>query len=376
MIRIKTITFHRALNHGSVLQAYALQQFVVSTLSTHNIDCKYEIIDYHSEMQRELYSIFHQGWTIKSIVKNLIALRYYRSLKKREAAFNKFLDEHFSLTGKYLTEEDLKVNPPCADLFISGSDQIWNVRSKDFASSYYFDFLPDNSERVSFAASFGPLKIDWGKYHKQKFSTLLTRYKYISVREEGSADNVEYLTGKRPLVLADPTFLLNRNDWSKVENKNIKEKKPYILLYALEPTKEQLRLVKDISNKLSLPVIVLRYNNKNDWFNNFEKRYAAGPAEFLSYISQASLVLTSSFHGTAFSLIYRKPFYVLNGESDARIKSILVKTKLLDRIINLSDQISMASLKAPDFTAAEKLIEMNTIESKRYILNSITPDEG
>lgn len=371
-MNIKTITFHRAQNHGSVLQTYALKEFVTKTLQSQGIDNTYEIIDYSPETQSQLYSIFQSGISLKSCIKNIIALRYYQALKNRQISFNTFLDKHLNLTKlQYSSSQQLRDNLPQADLYISGSDQIWNVRSRDFSMSYYFDFLPEDKLRISFATSFGPLKIDWDKYDAKKIGNLLRRYKNISVREDGSADNVEHLIGYRPLILADPTFLLTRDEWSKVENKSIKEKHPYILLYALEPTKEQLRIVRKISKQLSLPVIVLRYNNKNDWFNTFEKRYAAGPAEFLSYISQASLVLTSSFHGTAFSIIYNKPFYVLNGSSDARIKSILQKSNLISQSIDDSD-IDKVSIELPDFTQAHQFIENNLNQSVLYIINSMS----
>lgn len=322
-MKIRTITFHRAQNHGSILQAYALQEFVKTCCKKNGIDCDYKIIDFIPEFQSELYAIFHKHGGIKSFVKNAINLLHYKSLVVRQSRFQQFIDDYLDTTEVYAGRGSLSCYTDMADLYISGSDQIWNVRAQDSSPSYFYDFLPASAKRISYAASFGPLKIDWGKYDSALYSQLLGQYSEISVREQGSADNIVKLIGKNPKILPDPTLLLSKEMWKHIASTEAKEAKPYILLYALEPTKTQLKLVRLISEIQGLEVIVLRYNNKNDWFNAFEHRYGAGPREFISYILNAELIVTTSFHGTAFSINFEKPFWVIDGLNDARIGAIL-----------------------------------------------------
>lgn len=369
-MKITTITFNHAHNHGSMLQTFALQQFVKKLGHTRNVDIDYIVIDYYTSFQQKLYDIFQKGISTKSIIKNCIAILHYAKLKTRHEKFDCFIQTHCQLTKRYCTLQEIANDIPVADVYISGSDQIWNVRSRDFSDAYYLPFVK-LGKRISYAASFGPLKIDWDKYHAAKYTSLLSEYQAISVREEGSADNVEQLIGNRPKVHLDPTFMLTADEWRKIQsNANYKDGK-YILLYCLEPSKSQIRMAKAISRKLNLPVVVLRYNNKNDWFNPFIHKYDAGPMDFLSYIDHAALVLSSSFHGTAFSLIYHKPFYVFNGLTDNRISSILNNVGLENRSIENIADIAKVSLEAIDAKRIEDFLNKERARSTQYLIDSI-----
>lgn len=363
-LKIATITFNHAHNHGSMLQTYALQQFVCKLGANAGVDIDYKVIDYDTDKQRELYAVFKKSFSSKSIVKNCITFLHITDIMKRHLKFEQFLRNYCSLTRRYRNPEELEADAPDADVYISGSDQLWNVRASDFSTVYYLPFVK-TGKCISYAASFGPLKIDWSKYGITTYSLLLSKYASISTREQGSADNVEKLLGKRPAVHVDPTFLLTVDEWRTIQsNVNYKNGK-YILMYCLEPSREQLRMTKAISNKIGLPIVVLRYNNKNDWFNPFVHKYDAGPRDFLSYIDNAAMVLSSSFHGTAFSLIYRKPFYVFNGLTDNRIASILARTGLEDRSIDSIKDIERVEVKSLD----NKLVETFITEERQHSVN-------
>lgn len=369
-MKIATITFNHAHNHGSMLQTYALQQFICKLGKQSGVPVEYTIIDYDTDLQRELYSIFKSGFSTKSIVKNLIALLHYRDLKIRHSQFESFLHKNCNLSKRYATSEELEDHAPEADVYISGSDQLWNVRSRDFSDAYYLPFVK-SGKRISYAASFGPLRIDWSKYDAKKYTTLLSKYSAISVREEGSRDNVEKLLGQRPEVHLDPTFMLTANEWRTIQSKANYNKGKYILLYCLEPSKEQVRMADAISKKLKLPIVVLRYNNKNDWFNPFIHKYDAGPQDFLSYIDHAALVLSSSFHGTAFSLIYHKPFYVFNGMSDNRISFILRSVGLEMRSIETISDVDKVELKSIDGQRVERFLNEERERSALYLMKHL-----
>lgn len=365
-IKIATITFNHAHNHGSMLQAYALQQFICKLGEDANIDVDYKIIDFNTDKQRELYAVFKKDFSLKSIVKNSIAFLHVFALKKRHCKFEQFLKEYCNLTCRYSNQEDLEKNVPEADIYISGSDQLWNVRALDFSKVYYLPFVK-RGKKISYAASFGPLKIDWRKYGETTYASMLSEYSAISTRETGSADNVEKLLGKRPEVHVDPTFLLTKEEWRNIQSDVNHKNGKYILLYCLEPSYEQMRMANLISKKLNLPILVLRYNNKNDWFNIFDHKYDAGPKDFLSYIDNAAMILSSSFHGTAFSLIYHKPFFVFNGMSDNRISSILTRTGLTDRSINSVSDVDNVKIRPLDDELVEKFISEERERSAQFL---------
>lgn len=323
MKKVAAITFHRAHNYGSVLQAYALKQVVESLYREKGEAVDYSVIDFYSQVQEELYRVYRPMNSAKALVKNAIALPYGKQLKIKHHKFMEFAAKNLNLTKRYRTPEELQAAPPEADVYLSGSDQIWNVRARDYSPAYYFSFLPDTAKRVSYAASLGPLPIDWEKYDGQSCRKWLEMYSAISVREPGSQKNLAAISEKETSVHVDPTILLTDAQWRKIQSDANYHNGQYILLYCLEPTREQLRMADAISKKLGLPIVVLRCNNKNDMFNHFVKRYDAGPEDFLAYMDHAALVLSSSFHGTAFSLIYHKPFYCFHGMRDNRISGIL-----------------------------------------------------
>lgn len=364
--KVGTVTFHRAQNYGSILQTYALQRVVCELGKNLGLDIDYKVIDIMPKAQKNLYSIYKKGFNTTNVIKNLVAFFYYRKLTLKQKKFADFLQSNINLTNFCQNQESLEEIGAEMDYCISGSDQIWNVRSQDFETFYYLDFVK-NAKKISYSASFGPLQIDWSKYNADKYRELLNAYDYISTREVGSQKNVEILTGKKAEIHVDPTLLLSKEQWQQIQSDANYRNGKYILLYCLEPTKQQLEIVKKISKKLHLPVVVTKYNNKNDIFNNFVKKYDAGPQDFLALIDNAALVITSSFHGTAFSLIYQKNFYVLNGRTDNRISDILDKVGLIERSIESIDEIKNVNLKNIDFSCVEKFLKEEQQRSKDYL---------
>lgn len=368
--KIAVITFHRAHNFGSVLQTYALQKYVQKVGQENGIELDYTVIDLYTKVQEELYKVFKPWRNPRNAVKNILTIPYAKALRIKHGKFTRFVSERFRLTKRYINEEKLRNDPPEADYYISGSDQIWNVRAKDFSSAYFLDFVP-KGKKISYAASLGPMMINWADYDAESCSSALSEYAAVSVREQGSADNVAAISDVKCDIHVDPTLLLSAAEWRKVQSDANYHDGQYILLYCLEPTKEQLAMADAVSRKLNLPIVVLRYNNKNDMFNHFVKKYDSGPEDFLAYIDHAALVLSSSFHGTAFSLIYHKPFYVFNGMKDNRIASILTKTKMTERSLESVSDTERVTLEAPDAQVIEKLLNEERQKSRAYLKQAL-----
>lgn len=370
MRKIDVMTFHRAHNFGSVLQAYALQTFIEKLHQESHIDMEYTLIDFFTRDQEELYNIYKRCNCPQNIIKNMIAFRYAKQLKMKYNKFDAFIEKYFKLTKRYYNETELIQDPPRANYYLSGSDQIWNVRARDSSTAYYLNFV-NSGKRLSYAASLGPMKIDWRKYNSTECANALQKYAAVSVREQGSLENIQAISHIKCSIHVDPTLLLTAEEWRKIQSDANYKGGQYILLYCLEPSKEQIRIADAVSKKLNLPVIILRYNNKNDMFNHFVKKYDSGPADFLAYIDHAALVLSSSFHGTVFSIIYHKPFYSLNGLTDNRISSILRKTNMLDRSLESLNDVERVNLSEPNDVSIEELIDQEKTRSREYLMEAL-----
>lgn len=368
-INVLAITFHRAENYGSMLQAFALQEFVKGIRE----NVKYDILDYAPNVQKNLYRVVPPVKDIKSALKSIVAFRYYGQLCKKKNNFNKFLDEYLECTPiVHSSKKNLKSVINGVDLCIFGSDQIWNTNGEDFDWIYMGEGIPV-LRKISYAASMGSGYFieGWNREHREKTKQLLDDFMELSVRESGAKKALMSIT-KNSLKVSqniDPIFLLSKEEWiSKLSIKKENRGK-YILFYSLNPDKLVMKMIKEIENKLGIPVVVTKFNNMHDIINLFEKKYDTGPIEFLELLYNAELVVSTSFHGVAFSILFNRPFYAINPYSDSRLESILDFCKLEDRSIqNIEDikNIKDKWLKI-EFSLANRAIELERKKSKVYL---------
>lgn len=361
MLKIAAITFHGAHNYGSMLQTYALQTFVEKLAKEEEKEISYDILNFRTEFQKNLYKP-KAIRSIKDLIKKFMTLPYSKKLNNQNLAFEAFLKSNLHTTREVNTLEELRVLAKNYDVIISGSDQIWNIRARDFSFAYLLDGV--DCKKISYAASLGPLDIDWSKYDAERYTELLKDYSAISLREQRSKDMVDSLLGtKESEIHVDPTLLLSMDEWRKLQNETKEKQGEYILFYCLEPQKNHLRIAKQLSKKMGMPVVATKYRNKTDYFNSFIKRYDAGPKDFLSLIDNAAAVVTSSFHGTVFSLIYGKPFVCIDGLDDGRISTLLNITGAVNNAIS-QDALDIHVPTVPD---REKVIKAINSERKRSI---------
>lgn len=206
------------------------------------------------------------------------------------------------------------------DFFVVGSDQVWNPNW--FTEQLFLGFVP-HEKKIAYSASIGAPEIP--AHRKEFYRRTISDFNHVSVREEGSAKIVNELTGWTPIILPDPTLLLLKDEWLAVAQKptwfNEKYSRGYVLTYYLRkfPPPE----VKTLADKLNLPVINLLDTLNYDHFT-------VGPAEFVWLFANASLVFTNSFHGVAFSILFKRPFinHEIKGDKDgadmgSRIPSLL-----------------------------------------------------
>lgn len=234
-MKICIITCHDVYNFGASLQAYALQHYL------EELGHEVEIIDYRpgylykkydwksftSKKFDKLNSFFVTRWMFR-----IAKWSYLRFSLGRKKCFDEFTKNYLKLTDKtYYTFEELKMNPPCADIIIAGSDQIWNPlfpNGKD--PSYYIDFALSQTKRVSYAASFSVEYIS--DADKEFVKGMLAKMNRISVREYQGVDILKSLDIKNGVKVLDPVFLLDRNYWETFMHKG--SEKDYILIYDFE----------------------------------------------------------------------------------------------------------------------------------------------
>lgn len=338
-MNIKTITCHNVYNYGASLQAYALQHYL-ETLG-HSV----EIIDFQPWFHQDRYNpLFvgprgklHKVCGLCPPLKYILAPLRNRGMRKtwgRKKTFDIFSKAYLHLTNRYNTSKELKSNPPKADIYIAGSDQIWNTDSNNGREpGYYLDF--GDAKKISYAASFAVNSIndEWKPFVKKE----LSQFDHISVREKTGLNILEDLGIHNGLQVLDPVFLLDKVEW---ENLAIKSKKyglkdnGYILIYDFLNDERISNFTDKIKKQTGLHSVSV---------NDFDSLpYAdinindAGPLEFLSLIRHAAVVVCSSFHATAFSLIFNKPFYVYplkNQNNSSRMEDLLRTFNLYDRFM-------------------------------------------
>ncbi len=369
MKKIAAITFHSAHNFGSCLQAYALQEYVKRLGKEKGQEIDYKIINLRKDIQDKMYNYVKNSSGVKKILKKIL---YGNSLERQYQIFEDFINNSLQLTPTtYHTLEDLKKADLKFDYYISGSDQIWNVTAQDFDWAYMLDF-PSFGTKISYAASFGPKERKIEQEKSEKIKNLLNQYKYISVREEGTKSKMAQYTDKPIEINVDPTMLLSKQEWEKlIDTKPLYSKHKYLLFYTLRMSKERVSYIKKLAKKLGLHVVVITPFIKYDMMGGFVKLYDTGPKEFLNLIKNAELVISSSFHGTVFSIVLNKPFYSLDGLNDNRISTLLKETKLENRSLSIGDEIKLEDVYNVEFTVANAQIEIEKERSKKYLLKAL-----
>ncbi|MFA5479237.1 MAG: polysaccharide pyruvyl transferase family protein [Candidatus Muiribacteriota bacterium] len=316
------ITFHNGYNPGAVLQCYAIQK------SVEKLNFEPTIIDFRmlKILKFNTYNPLFKGLSFKQRLNKIFN---YRINKKKYFFYENFIKNYLKTTNiKYFSLEDLNNNPPIFDYYIAGSDQVWNtVITEENSPAYFLNFVKNfnSSIKISYAASFGRYDLD--EITKIKFKSLIKNFNYISVREKSGFFLLKELGFDSETVL-DPVFLMSPQDWDLLTN-NEYVKDNYILFYMTEKNDLLFKILNFFTKKFNLKVVNL---NKTIY----------PPEYFPSLIKNSTLIITNSFHATAFSTIFSKPFVtVKHSVSNSRIENLLELTnqkyRQIDNINNISN---------------------------------------
>lgn len=365
-----TITCHNVYNHGASLQAWAL----VTYLRGLKIDA--QIIDYQPEYLRGHYDLIVRNDRYNHpIIKHIYILAKYpgwrRSLKRKHAfdAFSDYYLKPMMYPDKYLRYDELLSNPPIADVYIAGSDQIWNTRFENGKDpAFYLHFGMNGTRRISYAASFATDQLYDGT---QEFVTKeLLRFDEISVRE-ASALNILHSLNLEGFHVVDPVFLLDSNEWlSKIKRPLLKlPVKPYILVYNTYKSKKLPIIISRLKKLTGADIYSVNGSNVEDTDTTYKN---VGPDGFLHLIANASLVVSDSFHATAFSIIFKRNFFVVDrcDGLNRRMRDLLISLNLETRFITpmTSDDILNSDI---EYESVYRIMSAHIQQSKDWLKQAI-----
>lgn len=351
-------------NYGGILQAYALQRFLRSFT-----DFEVFNVNFRTNAHEKESSLFNFYGSFKSKISQLffILLRF-RGLRNRIKRTNSFKKEYFNFTSLYKSESQFLDSPPFADIYISGSDQVFNPEGF-YKNLFYLNFDKGASKKISYAASFG--LNNFTESQELFIKKHLEDFDYLSFREKEGAELVSSLLKKSTNWVLDPTFLLSAEEWMAISKKpNLSYK--YIFVYALAEESKLIEIAREIQKVTNYRIVCTRSNTR-DFLKADKFIYGSGPSEFLGLILNADYVVTDSFHGLAFSVIFKRPFYIYisRPEYSKRIKNLL---NLIDANTYLYDHSSVQSFSFELNRIQlnyDKLNEMKKI-SKEFIIKSIS----
>ncbi len=322
----RTLTFHFPINNGAFLQAYALQNVIKSIGATN------EIIDLQTPEQVKDYTIFSKIRGSSDLLKNLFTLLHYFPLKRRKKGFEMMQKNFLDTTKKVQNPIDAINLANESDLNIVGSDQVWNTQINACIPEVYF-LQNVNTKKITYATSCGS---SVSQDTLNKYCEEIKDFDALGIREQALFNKLDFYD-KEKLITIDPTLLLNKEDYLKLYDKNKRKVKgKYIFLYSMRYSDQLLSTVERIAKSLNMKVVVpfTTFKTVKCLKKGFRVVYDASPDVFLNLVEHADLVLTNSFHGTAFSIIFKKDFFHVADKIDGKIKRD-------DRIDDLLDSLEL-----------------------------------
>lgn len=371
MESIGIITIHKINNYGSVLQAYALQKVC------EELGYKAEIIDYNFPNQAHANNRYAAHRESQPTEPRWIKMLYALGLSRQHKGVETFVQKYHHLSERqYTSPEELKRNPPKYDIYITGSDQLWNPRYCNGDPAFMLHFAPDDAQKISYAASVGTNTIP--EDLKSQYKELLSRYAHISVRENSGVDVVKAIAGKDATVVLDPTLLLCKDQWNEIADPKRQFKRKYILCYFLNYTFNAFPYVDELAQYMQrqtgYELVRVARPPHHLGAPHTHYRIGASPEQFLALVRDAEMVLTTSFHGTAFAVNYGKPVFTVvkdKDASDSRQISLMHNVGLDAQVLSVKDAMPDASRFSYDVREEQNRLDYLRKISMEYLRNAI-----
>lgn len=362
------VTMFRVPNFGSVLQTYA-SQYVLEKLG-----CECRILNYdHNDCSWAKAHGVHSQNRLKYALIHLLGLKAHH---RKENKLSTFIAQNLKLTKRYFDIEDIKRHEGNAyDLYVSGSDQVWNTRFTHCNPVFLLNFVNLGGNCISISSSFASKEIN-PKY-KRDFTEGLAKFSSLSVREQNGIEILKTLGINNARVVIDPTLLLSYRQWDELRGKGENSHGKYILLYmwtyAFEPRPYIFEVLKYWQDKLKCKIVVLEgYGDMYDksGLDVVDATDSSIP-DFLSLFANASLVVTSSFHGTAFALNYGVPLISITpNDGDDRQSSLLRSVGTDSCQLKVGNPIESAN-PYYDKETEQKMLDRLRVDSLKWIENAI-----
>lgn len=366
-MKIDIVTLHRAQNYGSVLQTFALQKQI------EELGHQAFILDYYPERYTNkglLKRLKNKSSRFKNPLILLIAkLLIYPSYLKKGIQFNKFMHYLNLEKPSFATNEEGIGRFTDADAYCAGSDQIWNSHwNEGVEKALFLDFVPKGKLCFSYAASIGLSNIPANEIDETKL--LLDKFEFLSLREDKGVEQVKELGRTDAVQCLDPTLLMSKEEWSQYVDDGYKGKE-YVLTYNLHHDPEIDKCAKAIASKYHLQIRNISYN-WHDIIRHGHLDWCPTVEGFLGLIKNAKYVVADSFHATAFSIIFEKPFVVITPEvASSRLSSLLKMLGLDDH--NINKFTSLKVIEQPiDYIRVKSIIATKQRESISYLSKVFT----
>lgn len=336
-IRILIASTSRAVNYGAALQIYALKEI----LGQHGDVSVLDYLNPKLTASMKLIRFSYSTRGILSMAKDILRVFPRRRAIQKFISFNL---EYLNFT-RPLSKQELDSGAlPTFDLYVAGSDQIWNPEcvgvDGKLDAAYFLNFAGANCMKISYASSWGGYEIS--RSDSIQLKKYLSDFSGISVRESGMKDQLSQIVDMPVRHSLDPTLLLTKEEWSALVATTNGSALPqkYILVYSLQKRPELKYAVRFMSAQLGLPIVVLDQNPFVGFPNDFHIQ-DAGPLDFLRLFRDAQFVITDSFHGTCFSINFEVPFVsVTSVYHSTRIESILSSLELTSQLVFSTHELS------------------------------------
>lgn len=364
-MKIGILTFHCAHNFGAVLQCYALQE--VLKRMNHEV----EILNYRPQYLATSYpKVGLSTFKCKKPSKLYNRITFLiPQLKKKYKLYTKFENDYYQLSPQINNKDQFLNIANKYQYIIIGSDQVWNTKYNHNEMLWFGDFCKDlkNTKLIAYAASAGDPSFSIEEL--QKISHYINTFKSISVREHKLKNILSPYIKQNIQCVLDPTLMAPPSLWKRFQNVHVDEKDPYILIYQARKDPNVFRIAEQIANLKHWNIVTIDFHdNSTGAYKKYHRTIS--PDQFISYIKNAQCVITTSFHGTAFSIINEIPFYTLklNDGADGRNKELLKVLKLENRFIDKHENIEFSKV---DFQICNQTLETLRKQSYNFLYSAI-----
>lgn len=367
MSRVGLVTLHESDNYGTCLQAFTLQKAIEYL----GYEC--EIIRFYRNSEKKNESKLKTLLSLKPTKTiDIVLSRSYVCARKKK--FNNFREKYLNYSSEsYFDLCELYNNPPTYDAYVTGSDMVWSWESRKYLDYFFLKFVKDN-KTISYAPSFG--NTAFTDEMKEYYNNAIRNISYCSCREMKGKEYIEHTLNKECVLAVDPTILVDISTWTELIDLDRKKQLNALVYMFGDIPRSYYRVLETLkSTGYQIRYIPQCYKqHKNELKNGVD---SFGPIEFLQYFHDADFVITNTYHGLMFSLIFEKPFVMLHRPErehwalhEERMQSVLDMFDLSDRYIFFNDEIKKSYLNL-DYSIIRPKMQEEILNSYDFLKRSL-----